>query len=403
MIAEQASPEKSRRVDLAGSQKRLKVGYLSSEDPTSRWSWSGIHYFMFSSLRACGLDVWHLGRTLLKRTTGFQRLLRYLGLPSSSMEPVQTDSLDQSRGWGSALCGELARSSPDVIFAPVASRELAFLETKVPIVYLSDATFRLMHGYYASFSHLPESAARALDEIESRAMSRSRRLVYSSSWAADSAIADYGALPDKVRVVPFGANLDQVPSADAATQKPRGGICRLLFLGRDWERKGGSIAFDCLVSLVKSGVDAELIVCGCTPPPEVQHQKLVVIGLLDKMKRRQRQQLYRILHTSHFLVLPSRADCTPIVFCEANAFGLPVISTRTGGIPSIIEHGRNGLTLPLAARGADFAQAIAEILYDQNRYQEMVTSSRRAYEERLNWNSWARSMHEELSAAVRSG
>jgi glycosyltransferase involved in cell wall biosynthesis len=257
-----------------------------------------------------------------------------------------------------------------------------------------------MRGYYESFSHFPESVARDLDEIESRALSKSRLLVYSSSWAAESAIADYGTPCDKVRVISFGANLDEVPPLKIATQKQRKGPCRLLFLGRDWVRKGGDIAFDCMVSLIKSGVDAELTICGCTPPPGVQHEKMVVLGLLDKMKRRQRRHLHRLLLRSHFLVLPTQADCTPIVCCEANAFGLPVISTHTGGIPSIIENGLNGLMLPLGARGEDFARAIAEIFCDEDRYRAMVLTSRHAYEQRLNWSTWASAMLAELSAVA---
>ncbi len=400
-IEVQSSRQHNRECEPAGSQSRLRVGYLSSENPSNRWTWSGIHYFMFNSLAARGLSVSHLGHSLLVRTTRLERVLQRVGI-RSFIQPPQVDFLEDSRRCVSALRGEMADSVFDVIFAPVASREIAFLETNVPIVYLSDATFRLIRDYYAMYSNLPESKARALDELESRAISNARLLVYSSSWAAESAIADYGAPPNKVRVIPFGANLDTVPSTKAATQKQRGEVCRLLFLGRDWERKGGRIAFDCLVSLIKSGINAELVVCGCTPPKGVRHDKLVVVGLLDKLKSRHQQHLAQILTRSHFLILPTQADCTPIVFCEANAFGVPVISTRTGGIPSVIKEGGNGLLLPLGAQGEDFARAIAHVFLNESQYQAMVASARRAYEERLNWDSWALFMHQELSAVARS-
>jgi len=382
------------------SQKRLRVGYLSSENPANRWTWSGTHYFMFNSLSAHGLSVSHLGHSLVTRTTPLERVLGRLGI-RSSVQSIQADPLEDSRRRVLALERELADSIFDVIFAPVASREIAFLETDVPIVYLSVTTYRLIRDYF-QYWKLPEREARALEEFESRAISKARLLVYSSSWAAESAIADYGVPPHKVRVIPFGANLDSVPSAKVATQKQRGEVCRLLFVAKEWERKGGRIAFDCLVSLIKSGVDAELVVCGCTPPKGVQHEKLIVVGLLDKFKSRHRRYLDQLLTRSHFFILPTQADCTPIVLCEANAFGLPVISSRTGGIPSIIEQGENGLLLPLGAQGEEFAGAIAEIFLDESRYQAMVTSARQAYEQRLNWDSWGLSMQKELSLLARS-
>jgi glycosyltransferase involved in cell wall biosynthesis len=77
-----------------------------------------------------------------------------------------------------------------------------------------------------------------------------------------------------------------------------------------------------------------------------------------------------------------------MVLAEANAFGLPVITTQTGGIPSIVREGENGFMLPLEARGADYAKVIAEVYQDDQRYAELVKSSRAAFDERLNWDAW---------------
>jgi glycosyltransferase involved in cell wall biosynthesis len=63
----------------------------------------------------------------------------------------------------------------------------------------------------------------------------------------------------------------------------------LLFVGRDWSRKGGDIAFKTLISLCERGVDAELVIVGSTPPPEIKHEKLRVIPYLDKNVPQQRK------------------------------------------------------------------------------------------------------------------
>ena len=157
----QTSGEHHRKCEPDRSQRRLRVGYLTAANPSSRWDWSGIHYFMFNSLSARGLNVSHLGHSLMKQTTRLDRVLQGFGIRSNSKQPLQVDLLEQSRHWGSELRRELARSIVDVIFAPVASQEIAFLETNVPIVYLSDATFRLIGDDYAWYSNIPESQARA--------------------------------------------------------------------------------------------------------------------------------------------------------------------------------------------------------------------------------------------------
>jgi glycosyltransferase involved in cell wall biosynthesis len=123
---------------------------------------------------------------------------------------------------------------------------------------------------------------------------------------------------------------------------------------------------------------------------------MTIIPFLDKNDARQAHELEKLYAMSDFLILPTRADAAPNVFKEANAFGLPVITTDTGGIASIICNGENGYMLPLAARGDDYADLIAGIYHDKQRYLRLAQSSRAAFEERLNWDVWGRRVHEIL-------
>ena len=106
------------------------------------------------------------------------------------------------------------------------------------------------------------------------------------------------------------------------------------------------------------------------------------------------------MSTVHFLLLPTRADASLIVACEANAFGVPAITTETGGVPDIVQDGVNGYCLPYHADGRLYALLISELFKDQERYEQLVQSSRMRYEERLNWDSWAESFQEAASAAL---
>jgi glycosyltransferase involved in cell wall biosynthesis len=276
----------------------------------------------------------------------------------------------------------------DFVFAPAGSAEVAYLATDLPLVYLSDATFASVLNYYPEFSQVLKGSIRDAHMVEQSAINRASLILYSSSWAAESARRDYGADPCKVRVVPFGANLEEPPDAEPVLNKLSPDGCKLLFVGVDWAKKGGEIAFETLLELDRMGIPAQLTVVGCIPPHDIHHKNLRVVGSLDKNDSNQRRQLYQFYWDADFFLLPTRADCSPIALCEANAFGLPAITTDTGGIADIIENGKNGFRLPLSARGREYAEVIARTHSDKKKYDELRRNSRAAYDNRLNWDAW---------------
>jgi glycosyltransferase involved in cell wall biosynthesis len=267
-------------------------------------------------------------------------------------------------------------------------------------VYLSDATNRLMVDYYVEFSSMMASSIRSADRLEQLAIRNAKQLIYPSAWAARSAVQDYGADPESVHVVPFGANMDTWPSREKALEPPPHDICRLLFVGTNWERKGGEIAFDTLLAVERLGVPVELTIVGCRPPERFRHEKLRVIPFLNKNNPQERAQLEELYLKSHFFLLPTRAECFSIALCEANAYGLPILSTYTGGLPELVWEGQNGFLLPMEARGDQYAARILEIYNNPSRYKELKASSRAQFETRLNWDAWGKHVNEILRIAV---
>lgn len=58
------------------------------------------------------------------------------------------------------------------------------------------------------------------------------------------------------------------------------------------------------------------------------------------------EEMVKEVVNSHVFVSPSFIDNSPNAVCEAQLLGMPVISTYTGGVPSLIEDGRTGLFVP---------------------------------------------------------
>jgi len=139
-----------------------------------------------------------------------------------------------------------------------------------------------------------------------------------------------------------------------------------------------------------------LTVCGVTPPATETHPRMKVVPYLDKNVPGDRKQFERILSESHLLLLPTRTECYGVVFCEANAYGLPVFATRVGGVPPIVEDGSNGYLLPLEAGGGDFAKRIATVGLNPETYHSLNQGARDRYEKVLNWEAWAQSVRKAI-------
>ena len=383
----------------ASEAKRIRIAFLSMRDPHDRRSWSGTTYFMVEALQKhCGdvvcvgpfenfsTKVGKIAQKALRITTG----LNYLYTHTSGL----------SRRLGREASKALSEISCDVIFAPAGSTLLAHLETGVPIVYLSDATLRLVIDYYTDFRNCLRSHVRMAEQFETSAISRATELVYPSSWAAQSAVRDYGADPSKVHVIPFGANMEATPATRQSSKRSIKSSCELLFVGVDWQRKGGEIAVETVQALQELGVAAKLTVIGCRPPSGRRYTNVDFIPFINKNAPEGRARLESLYTEADFFLLPTRAECFGIALCEANAYGLPVLATRTGGVEEIVREGVNGFLFPLEARGDQYAARIKEVLGDAEGYQRLRVSSRDQFETRLNWDAWGKSMNTILWNAV---
>jgi glycosyltransferase involved in cell wall biosynthesis len=381
----------------------MKIALLSVLDPQDKRSWSGILYCMAQALQKhCG-EVSYIGPLYTPKEDLIGRIVNKCTRVLFKKRYTYYLSILMSKRYAKITAQRLAGQRFDVIVAPEALAEIAFLKTDIPTIYVSDSTLGLLFNTYPAYSNLVNVSYHEMHILEKRATRMAKILIYSSSWAAQSAIDDYDANPAKVHVVPMGANFDHPPAKEVILQKRKSSSCKLLFVGVQWERKGGEIAFETLLALEKMEIMAELIICGCTPPKQFFHEKMHIIPFLDKNDPEQYNRLVQLYLEADFLLLPTRYDCTPMVFCEANAYGLPVITTQTGGVPEMVRDGENGFVLPLVARGTEYAKVIVSVYQDNERYTRLVSTSRAAYEERLNWDTWGKAMNSILSKMVDEG
>ena len=363
-------------------KSNLKIAFLTSTNPNDKKSWSGIHFFMFQSLKNHFSTVDAIGpidNLLLKSLGGINKITRFFLKKGYN----HNNSIIRSYLLSLTINRKINKKKYDIIFAPAASTEVAFIKTKVPIIYLSDSSFGQLNGYYDVFSNLFKVSIRESNYIEQRGIDKASYFVYPSKWAADYVLKEYNVDKSKLSIVPFGANIDEKHIKYIEKTRKKDDEFKLLFLGVYWERKGGDIVFDTFKFLLEKGYDVSLTICGCVPP--VNHEKMKVYPFLNKNIEADINKLTTIIQESHVLFVPTRADCSPIVFCEASAFGLPIITTDTGGVSSVVKDGVNGFCLPISSDTYDYFIKISELINDPDKYRKLSKSSRKRYEEELNW------------------
>lgn len=290
--------------------------------------------------------------------------------------------------------------TPDVVLV-IHGDLLAYTQFTEPACIIHDATFAALTDYYPSFTNLSNRSIRAGNIMYYRALKRAKAAIFSSDWASASAIRDYQATTEKVRTIPFGANLIEVPNFKEVKTfiegRSRDSICQFLFLGVDWERKGGPDAVQFVCTLNQMGIKSRLVIIGCTPDIPFEYQKFVEChGFLNKDIPFEAERIENSLKESHALLVPSLAECYGCVYCEANAYGLPALARDSGGVSEIIKDGLNGLLLGRYESLENFAERWKLIWEDEVIYQRMSSNSRKEYEERLNYTVFVKKLEDIL-------
>jgi len=369
----------------------MKIAYITPAHQSDKHAWSGLSHYMRHSLECAGLEVETLGDLSFPWPVWPERVLYALTARAGWKRRLWQFDPRVLRHDARELERQLDRSKADIIFGS-GTLQIAELRTSRPVVFWTDATFARLLDYYFPSESIALLSLRQGCEAEQRALQKASLGLYASSWAAESARDDYGGKPDRLQVVPFGANLHAEPTEEEVSQsivERPAAPCRFLFLGVEWARKGGDFALELVRLLEAQGLRCELTLAGCQPPPgTVLPPNVKSLGFIDKNVPEGRETLRELFAGSHFLLVPSRAECFGLVFAEASAFGVPSVTTTTGGIPTVVRDGVNGLTAPL---GPDLVPQLAarvmEVMADRDKYCALAHSSRREYVARLNWKS----------------
>lgn len=158
-----------------------------------------------------------------------------------------------------------------------------------------------------------------------------------SSHVTRSLLQDYGCLPARVRRVGAGSNAPVTTEAEIDSARYR--RKEILFVGTDWERKGGPQLVAAFQKVLQRHPDARLKIVGCSPPINVPGCE--VLGRLSLT------EVAQAYSSASVFCLPTRQEPFGIVLIEAMLSGLAIVATDAGAVPDLVEDGVNGRRVAL--------------------------------------------------------
>jgi glycosyltransferase involved in cell wall biosynthesis len=208
--------------------------------------------------------------------------------------------------------------------------------------------------------------------------------------ARSSLIADYGIAKERITVTGGGINFSSLPAPrpEPATEP------RILFIGREFERKGGEILLKAFHSVRKRFPTATLHVVG--PRKRLAKRGVIAHGLISD--RKQISELYRL---ARLVCAPSLYEPWGFVLTEAMAHGVPCIGTTVQSIPEILDHGRAGMLVPPSDVDA-VAEAIVTLLEDDLLASRLAAHGRRRVEQHYIWDRVVDAMAPALTSGRRA-
>lgn len=275
---------------------------------------------------------------------------------------------------------------------------------RVPIVIQTDASPR----QFADISHF-YGRTQATDTFSARYKHRTNVDILTSAsyiapwshWAKRSIVCDYGVPEEHVVVVPPGVAVEQwiPPQAGVREMSLRqsGGLPRILFVGGDFQRKGGQLLLDWFLERGQERCELHMV----TRTPPVLAEPVRGLHLYSGMDAND-PRLIQLYHESHLFALPTQADCFSIASIEAMATGLPVITTNVGGIEEICEEGHQGFLIA-PDDGRQLAARLDLLLSDAHLRSKVGDQARQRVLQDFDARRNASRLLDLMKLAVRSG
>lgn len=231
---------------------------------------------------------------------------------------------------------------------------------------------------YSGFSHIPLAAMKERNELQLEYYRGASGIFMMGKWMAEYLKMAHPDLSNKIHHVGGGINLDLKAINPSKTKSNN----KILFVGRDYRRKGGERVIEAFKILKKSRPDLELHFAGPKNNPNMDSiQGFYFYGDVS------RPILQELMNNCDIFCMPSYFEAYGLVFIEALAFGLPCIGRKCCEMPYFIEEGTTGELVD--TDDVDELVTKIEKILSSSKYKDRVLDNHDFYLKEYSWDNVA--------------
>lgn len=365
---------------------------LCQGEPFNPLTWSGSNREIFLALRNRGLlaDVADVEPKGLRR---YFNALREYSLDKKVWRQnfLKSPRQYEARTRNAHQILQAMGRAPDAVLQIGAMFDGTAGHRDVPLYCYLDSNCALSgRGGAQSFSHYANAEYKRIAFERERAVyQRATGVFVFSNFLRSSMIKDFGVAPERVHTVYAGVNLTILPVDLQAVKEPT-----ILFIGKDFERKGGPLLLRAFARVRAAMPNAKLIIAGAQP--EVNDPNIEVVGFIDKNTPDGEARLAALYRRAAVFTMPSHFEPFGIVYAEAMHFGLPCVGVRHYAMPEIIGHEQTGL-LVSPDHELELADALLRVLRDRPTALRMGIEGKKKADTLFRWDAVAEKMEAVIS------
>lgn len=357
----------------------MKIFYACAWDKNKKKTWSGTSYSLYKSLNK-KIEVIDYDMNLNK----IEKLLVLLtSIEVISNKIVLSTFYSKVRDYFNSLrsrkISKIDNELP-VLFvgclSPCDNKSYAYIDLSLDYILDIKKTDKKIFNY-SSFQNMYEKDLIKKRNFQMGNFKNIQGIFTMSKWLAEHLVNYSKIPPEKVHAVGGGINLDlgKIKSVKKDNNK-------VLFVGRDFYRKGGDLVYKAFKIAKKSNPNIKLYVAGPKEwPMEDKDENLIFLGDIDS------DELSRYYNMCDIFCMPSRFEAYGLVFIEALVYGLPCIGRNAFAMKEFIQDGENGYLID-----DDNANILASKILDlltNDAIKENVVSKKAYYISEYSWDTVA--------------
>ncbi len=236
----------------------------------------------------------------------------------------------------------------------------------------------------------PEQYIRSTDWItkcEQKLFNEAKLIFTFGSLVRNSLINQYNISGDKVITTYAGSNVFNNSSENIEKMFTK----NILFVGVDWERKGGPILMDVFEKVLIKHPDATLTIVGCAPKG-LKIQNCKIVGKIPV------EEIWKYYSSASIFCMPTLREPFGVVFVEAMKYKLPIISNNIGALPDLVINDFNGYLVDNNIEG--YAKAICKLLDTPEKCIKMGQNGYELAKEKFTWEKVGKTLKDNIEKSL---